>query len=400
GGYNEALLIGNLILLCGFQFLKRESRTKTGLHSWWLLLLTGFGMGVGLWANGLTLIYSLPMGLALIYFISFKFRRHQWQRLLLLIAGILAGSFPWWLYAIQAGPAQLVKELLGNAVAVEQGSWLSQVASHVVNFLLLGLPVTFGFRPPWEVRWLLLPLVPLVLAFWLGVVVLMLRRETHSIMERLGMAVLAGVAATLIAGFLFTSFGVDPSGRYFLPLTVIAALFAGKACSALKIRNVYQYALIGLVVLYQGLGTLDCALRYPPGLTTQFYAATIINHDDDQALIDFLTSQGETHGYTTYWVAYPLAFLSDEQLIFVPELSYHPDLVYTARDDRYRPYDAMVADSGQVAYISAGNPNLDAKITEGLNALKVTWKAQMIGDYHVYYQLSRPVTPQELGLDH
>jgi hypothetical protein len=339
------------------------------------------------------------MGIALLYYIAFKLRRHQWQSLLLLLAGILVGSFPWWLYAIQTGPAQLVRELLGNAVSVEQGSWFSQLASHAINFLLLGLPVMFGFRPPWEVRWLILPLIPLVLAFWLGVIVILWRSEERPAIEKTGMAVLAGVAATLVAGFLFTSFGVDPSGRYFLPLYVIAALFAGKACSGLKIRNAYQYALIGLIVLYQGLGTLDCALHYPPGLTTQFYAATIINHDDDQALIDFLTKNGETRGYTTYWVSYPLAFLSSEQLIFVPELPYHPDLIYTARDDRYHPYDDVVAASSRVAYISAGNPNLDMKITQGLDALKVTWKMETIGDYHVYYQLSRAVTPEELGLD-
>jgi hypothetical protein len=95
-----------------------------------------------------------------------------------------------------------------------------------------------------------------------------------------------------------------------------------------------------------------------------------------------------------------LAFLSDEQLIFVPELPYHPDLIYTARDDRYHPYDEMVDMSDRVAYISAGNPNLDVKITDGLNTLKVTWKMETIGDYHVYYQLSRVVTPAELGLSH
>ena len=154
------------------------------------------------------------------------------------------GSFPWWLYAIQTGPAQLVRELLGNAVAVEQGSWFGQVAHHLVNLLLLGLPVTLGFRPPWDVRLLILPLVPFVLAFWLGVIVVFWRHKERSDVERIGRWVLGGVAATLIAGFLFTPFGVDPSGRYFLPLTVILAIFAGQACSTLKIRNAYQYALI------------------------------------------------------------------------------------------------------------------------------------------------------------
>ena len=97
-------------------------------------------------------------------------------------------------------------------------------------------------------------------------------------------------------------------------------------------------------------------------------------------------------------MAYPTAFLSNEELIFVPRLAYHADLGYTPRDDRYPPYDAQVAASPRTAYITTLNPELDQKLAAGLAALGVTWQEQQIGDYRVYYHLSRAVRPAEIGL--
>ena len=42
-------------------------------------------------------------------------------------------------------------------------------------------------------------------------------------------------------------------------------------------------------------------------------------------LMDFLRAQGETCGYTNYWVEYPLAFASQDELIFTARLPYHAD---------------------------------------------------------------------------
>ena len=84
-----------------------------------------------------------------------------------------------------------------------------------------------------------------------------------------------------------------------------------------------------------------------------------VDHRYDQALIDFMRQQDERRGYGNYWVAYPLAFLSGEDLIFVPRLPYHPDFRYTERDDRYLPYDEQVSRSQRVAYITTNHPDLD-----------------------------------------
>ena len=59
GGYGEALLIGNLILITGVSILERlRGGNKPGAILW---LAMGGLMGLGFWAFGLTLVYTIPM---------------------------------------------------------------------------------------------------------------------------------------------------------------------------------------------------------------------------------------------------------------------------------------------------------------------------------------------------
>ena len=93
-------------------------------------------------------------------------------------------------------------------------------------------------RPPWEVLWLGLPLLPLILLFWMAVIVFILRPVSRSHPDRANQALLVGVMLTLLLGFILTPFGADPSGRYFLPLAVPLSLFA-----AAMIRRAAQEAM-------------------------------------------------------------------------------------------------------------------------------------------------------------
>jgi 4-amino-4-deoxy-L-arabinose transferase-like glycosyltransferase len=398
GGYGEALLLGNLILWLALSTARRwiqaeGTRFPAGRWGIWGVLVGG-----GLWANGLTLVYSIPAALYLFWGLWKQKRSWIAPFLLAAGAGFLVGSSPWWAYALGHGVDRLVLELLGTAVSVEPGSWWARLGSHGVNFFLLGVSVIFGFRPPWAVRWLALPAIPFVLLFWMAVMGFIGRQLLRRSPERGSYLLLAGVGAVLLAGFLCTSFGVDPSGRYFLPFAVLLALFGARFMMARCCRPWQAGALVALVVGYQLVGTVQCVLANPPGLTTQFYEPTIIDHRADQELIAFLRREGETRGYSNYWVAYPLAFLSQEELIFAPRLPYHLDLRYTPRDDRYAPYLAEVQRSPVTAYITTRNPALDRLLRERFGALGVRWSEVKIGDYQVYYHLSRAVHPQEIGL--
>lgn len=407
GGYGEALLIGNLVLLTGYRLLRslrREEQTE-GLRWKWshpgVWLGWGFLVGLGLWANGLTLIYSIPVAAALGVAL-FRRRGRVGAGSLAPVMGVallgfLAGSAPWWLYAAQNGAGALLSELAGSAVAVEPGSWLQRSFRHLLSLIVLGGTATIGARPPWEVRWLALPLLPLALAFWLAVGYFFARLSVRPGPQREAYRMLMGVALTLLAGFVLTSFGTDPSGRYFVPLAVPLALAAGEMVQAIHRKPLVQLSLVGVVVVFNLWGTLQCALQNPPGLTTQFDLQTALDHRHDRQLMQFLEQEGELYGYSSYWVSYPLAFLSEERMIYLPHLPYHADLRYTSRDDRYEPYRDRVENAGKVAYITARSPLLDERLREGFRTEGVSWLEKTIGDFRVFYRLSQPVRPDVMG---
>jgi hypothetical protein len=412
GGYGETLLLGNLILLVGF-FIAAALDRAEWRRVIWLFTLFGFLAGLGIWAFGLTLVYAVPVGLALgLKLVGYVRERRAhatgrsegWKLLAgvfgFTLIGLIIGAAPWWLYAVNHGFAQLLGELRHGAIAGVEGlSWPGQVLQHAFNFLLLGITVIFGLRPPWEIRWLALPLIPLVLFFWIAVLVHMVKKIRPSEKPSISFLMLAGVIITLPLGFLLTPFGADPSGRYFLPLSVPLSLFAAELVFHLRDRwGNWALGLVGFILLFNLLGTFQTALRYPPGVSTQIDAVAQVDHRYDQALIDFLNENGETRGYTNYWVSYPLAFRSDESLIFVPRLPYHQDFRYTPRDDRYPPYDEMVDKAGRVAYITTNHPDLDRYLQKSFADLEVTWQERQIGDFHIFYHLSEVVRPFEIGL--
>lgn len=433
GGYGEALLLGNLVLLTGLKIGRslQGARSPGPLWTWALL---GFLIGLGVWAFGLTLVYGLPV-LAYLFVLALwhspavlhpqvealpsdregahappqpspgRSGRLPLKSLLLpallLAAGGLLGSAPWWGYARMNGFGRLLYELGGGAIAgVEQLPWLLQIGRHILGLGLLGATAALGMRPPWEVYWLALPLLPFILIFWMAVIVFIFRRVSAPGPERAAQALLVLVMLALLLGFILTPFGADPSGRYFLPLVVPLSLFAAAMIVELGARyGVVAYSLVALLLVFHAWGIAQSALRFPPGITTQFYAPSQVDQRALPDLIAFLRQHGERRGYTNYWVTYPLAFLSQEELIFIPSLPYHLDFRYTTRDDRYPPYAQQVSQSSRLAYITTRHPALEAHLRQEFAAHGVSWQEAQIGDFTVFYALSAPLRPEQLGLD-
>jgi 4-amino-4-deoxy-L-arabinose transferase-like glycosyltransferase len=395
GGYGEALILGNLILLAGFSTLSK--------NTWPVWIILGFLSGFGLWVNGLTLVYSIP-----VVFISLillkgvagaNLKDKRWKAIALLIAGGLLGAFPWLIYGFQNGYGRLVSELLGSAITSHEVGYFVSLGNRVVSLLLFGITVIFGFRPPWEIRWLALPLIPLITIIWTLIIIGCHKLFNGKDLEAKRVLFLWGVILILIVGFIFTSFGNDPSGRYFLPLAVPLAILAGNYLSSLvgKLGG-WRWVILAVLIVYNLTGTFKCWLNYPPGFTTQFNASTVYDQRQQDDLIEFLSENSLDRGYATYWIAYPLAFLSNESLIFVPRLPYHSNFSYTQRDSRYAAYETSVRQAKQISYITAKQPWLDEYLRTHFSAINITWEEKQIGDYRIFYRLSRTVMPEEIGI--
>jgi hypothetical protein len=313
-------------------------------------------------------------------------------------AGLLAGGLPWWVYALQNGTAGQLIDVLVKGGSFQNLPWIDRTGLHLVNFFLLGLPAALGFRPPWEVRWLALPLLPFVLAFWVAVVIFAWKRACSEVDNRPAYWLLWGVVLVLVLAFIVTPFGADPSGRYFVATAVPLALFAAQFLRQMPFPRWLRFALPALLIVFHGWGTLDCALRNPPGITTHFDQKTGVDHNYDAELIAFLRQEGELRGYSNYWVSFPLAFLTQEEIIYEARLPYHQDLRYTPADSRIPSYSQAVEASGQVAYIIGQNPLLEERLVTGFRNLGVSWEDKTIGDYRIFYRLSRPIRPEELDL--
>ena len=402
GGYVEALLIGNLLMIIGLILLNDFGLADKKIYNrktLFLSLLFGFLSGLGLWANALTLIYSVPLCVLLVLkLIKTQHAKELVSWVLLIFIFGLIGAFPWVLYGIKHGMMGLLSEITGSAVSVENGSYLAVIGQHIINYVLFGLTALFGLRPPWSTQWLSPPLAPFALTFWIISIAFFIRGKKRKIIENDPYYVILSIFLTFTLCFIFSSFGVDPSGRYFLPMFVLLTIIGGGFIAHAPLQKTLKIGFVLLVVFFNLIGTIQCALQNPPGITTQFYEPSAIDQSKLTELADFLIENNELSGYTNYWVSYPLAFISQEKLIYVPRLPYHLDLSYTSRDDRYEPYTTIVQSSEKVAYITTKNPYLDQILTKKLQENGISWKEQVIGDYHVYYSLSHWISPEVIGL--
>jgi 4-amino-4-deoxy-L-arabinose transferase-like glycosyltransferase len=393
GGYGESLLIGNLLLLTTLQLKRDREPTR-------MFLLWGLLAGIGFWAFGLTLIYIVPCGIYLLQKLQKKSTlRTATKDYAFLFLGFTIGLCPVLLWVFEHGAGALFQELLGAAIAgASSSSWWKSIARHAQNFFVFGPTVTLGFRAPWSTEPLALPLLPFAILFWFSVL-------THGVFrhrKKSGQTVLTllgGTALILILGFIVTPFGADPSGRYFLPLMVPLVILAGEFVRKpmIGISSSFRWILFVGVLAFNLMSNWQVSNTLPYRMTTQFDAEARVDHSKIEALIKFLKEHEEMRGYSTYWIAYPLAFQSDERIIFYPALPYHHDFRYTARDNRYPTYRSFVDQSPNVAFITARHPELDTEIRSVLTERGVYWEEAAIGDYRVFYHLSERIEIEDLG---
>lgn len=380
GGYGETLILGNLLLLAGYEIATAHP------SSWSRWLALGAIAGLGWWTNNLILVYALPVGL-------FLLRCLLRRQIIASVIGFFIFSAPWWLYNLTNG-WQSIDFLLGG---FQRNSTIGPIDS-AAGFVLFGLPAVLGVRFPWTpAAWAGAGAVVNALIYIVMLVIAALHRPYTP-----GAILMWIMLAGIVGIFVVSRFGVDATGRYLLPLTVPLVMLLAFELDRWWQRKQPSWAGAVLFILttligVNVLGTLIAMRTVPPGLTPQFAAETDIPNDYDQQVIDFLREHEQQTGYATYWVAYRLAFLSHESVRLSPQLPYLSSLVFAA-NDRYPAYTAAADQAARPAYVTANLPALDAIIAQRLNDHAITFARQSIGPFTIFYDLSARIDPETLGL--
>ena len=309
--------------------------------------------------------------------------------------GFLIFSAPWWIYNIQHDWESV--QFLISGYQLSGGARPIGIGDKLLGFILFGLPAVMGIRFPWEMGlWTGAWALPIVIVY---VVILAqsLLRSLRTARQPGAEHFLWVMALGFIAIFVASNFGVDPTGRYLLPLTAVLAILVTIQVQRLMPRHRWIILVIPLLMMVNLLGTVVAMRTMPPGITPQFDPATDIPEGYDQAAIDFLLAHGGQYGYSTFWGAYRLIFLSGEKVLLSPQLPYKATLIYTDAD-RYPAYTTAVESADHPVLVTAMLPQLDQIITQRLKANDITYQRQTIGPYTIFYDLSRRVTPVELGL--
>lgn len=381
GGYGETLVIGNLLLLVGY-----EIGINT-LTSWKRWVALGALAGLGWWTNSLIVVYILPVAFLLLSQLMRSWR--PWRMIAVVFAAFLMASSPWWLYNL-SHDWESVRFLLGG---FQGGGQPVGITDKLLGFSLFGMPAILGIRYSWTPSfWTGFWAIPIAILYIVLLALSLVRRPRLPAILFLWVMILSYVAV-----FVLSNFGVDATGRYLLPLTVPLIILIAMEVSALSNRQWWAFGAIAVIVGTNILGTMIAMRTVPPGLTPQFDPATDFTNDYDQQVIDFLHEHGGQYGYATYWATYRLAFLSHEAIILSPQLPFKATLLYTPQD-RYPAYTVAVDQAERPVFVTANLPQLDTVIADRLTSRAIAFSQQAIGPYTVFYDLSMRVTPAELGL--
>lgn len=388
GAYGETLLFGTFLLWLG-HLLAHEWAEK---WIWWLIW--GAVAGLGFWSLGLIVVYVVPV--AVLWLI--RFDRKHWPRYLLTVLGFFLCSSPWWIYDFTHNHA-CFRVFLESSDPV--GATLpASLLVRLELFWLLGVPALIGLRFPWAAGYILVYLAPFVLTFYIVVLVGIRRRWAQlSPTRRSGTLLLTLFVVGFALLFFGSRFGMDVTGRFLLPLYPPLCIAVGGWWTGLRSRaRIWGSVALAFILAFNLTGVVLGATD-PAGLTTLYFPAQQVGNAHDGELIDFLLGNEMPYGYSHHWVSFKLAFLSQEQVILAPLLPYQiaPDHDLD-RADRYPPYTALAESAASPVYVTSNQPWLDDLLSQRLIERGVTYEKARIGPYHIFYHLSRPMSPKALEL--
>lgn len=344
GSGAEMLCLGTAQLALAVAIARKEQ--PKGRRRWLLPSAFGLVVGLSLWVHFLSAVYTLA---AALYVLAARGRRLGQE-----LPGYLAAALA---VAIGFAPALIwnatngwrsftfLAFIVGGSGSAQEGEptltleRLSRIAGE-------GLVAAVGARNDWD-TWLALPwhesvpflsgaVLLLYVAFFLVWVATRLRSPALAGVQAFDLVVL--VAALNLAFFLPLRFGPEgPIVRYLLPLSGVAPLAAAWFLGRLLTYRRALYAgALALLLVHNGYFSgmlLTSGTLYPIA-----------------ALRGWLEAARLTRVYSSYWIAYPLVFASQERIIASPaqpllSLGTYPD------SERYPPYTRLVREASDPVFV-------------------------------------------------
>lgn len=338
GFYWVCMVVGLALLLCALRLCDSPRATR----QWLLFGLLG---GLGVWTSPQILFFAVP---AVVYLVA-RLGRESWRLVLAVPAGIV-GGLPW-----------LAFNLRNDFASFDRPPFTYDLG-YVGNTRLLftrGLPVALGLHagerwldPAWLMKALLV-----VLAVVAAVGLVRARSRTH-----VWLLVLVCATYALLWGIYPVS-GVIGEGRYVMFLLPAVALLLASAAREV----VTGTALIAGVTALSVLGVLRIAEATAPP------APDVAMPHHAGPLVEFLEQQGMDRVYANYWVAYRVAFESEERIIATP----------ADASARYQPYVDALRRADAPVYVFPAASQQVPQFEAGLAALGVPFQRFEVAEFVV-----------------
>jgi hypothetical protein len=375
GGFTESMAFAPWMM---FFCLGRDTVADGDRKRNFRILAGGFLCGFALWVFPVV----LPVVLACIFFVERASGKGALKRTIL---GCLLGLAPLILYNV-AKPGATILRLLSRPIAMDRNELQDLVASSgalqlllqsfskwllAVYHTLLNLPFftvsLFGLDNS-ETTWNFVTGIVSLIALIAGIYFCLYEKRENRCVP---LALFATVA--LNYGFVLF-FGMDRP-RYLIPSLIVVPFGLTLIITQWlysRSHSLGAFAVMFILVL-NGLSVFSSPRdRYP----------------DYLGLTRFLASEGLTRGYAPYISAYPLVYLSDEELIYTPAF-HEPEY------DRHAKYTALVTRAENPAFIFADQASAN-HFRLGLKDLNTSSKERTCGPFRIFHDLTPNVDMERL----
>ncbi len=288
GFYGSELFLGLAVVLLVLRLAERITRRD--------LVLLGLALGCGLWSSPQVAIVALPALGWLVWR-----RREALRGWILVLPAAIVGGLPWLL-------GNLRHDWYSLHPGRNEGPW----SAHLHNLVVSTLPEALGLRLAWSFEWLGGAVVGYLLyAVVIGGFVVLLVRRPPRLVPLLLIVVLFPV-------FYFISpyTWLQNEPRYLtLVMPVFALLIAYALATPLRAAAVLACA---LALAVAGLAELD---RHDVVAFRTEGTAVPSNFDP---MLDTLRAHHIGYAFASYWVAWPITFDSNLQILGAKSSYAHP----------------------------------------------------------------------------